>query len=168
MGILRRLSYTIPKKLLRPVYYTLVHSHLQYLTALWFPSGSRIKKIERLQNKAIKNLYLLSYRYSTELLYKNFKFMSVEQIYKYQICAFIHQVVGGSKFSNMTFTYRHEVHNFNTRFKNNLSTPQTDSRMASASVYVKGVSIYNRLPEYVRQLNSSRFKIFIKNNIRTF
>ena len=41
IGILKRLSYCIPKHLLRTVYFSLIHCHLQYLTLVWFPTRNQ-------------------------------------------------------------------------------------------------------------------------------
>lgn len=46
IGILSRLSYNVPARLLRTIYFSLIHSHLQYLTILWFTANiSQIKSI---------------------------------------------------------------------------------------------------------------------------
>ena len=55
VGVLDRLSYTLPKHLLRSVYFALIHSHIQYLSVIWNnPYQNLTKTITILQKKAIK------------------------------------------------------------------------------------------------------------------
>ena len=106
IGILKRLSYTVPKYLLRSVYFSLIHCHIQYLTILWYPTNKKlVEPLQVLQNRAIKNVYSLPLRYSTEYLYVNFNITPLANIYKYQISLYIHQVILGCRRSNLNFNF---------------------------------------------------------------
>lgn len=159
---MRKLSYTVPHYLLRSVYFSLIHSHLQYLAVLWFTAGVKVNALKTLQNKAIKNIYSVPPRYSTENLYKNFNIMSVEKIYKYQVCLYIHQVIHKTRHSNITFEFRNEFHNYNTRIKNHINVTQVSSKFASLSIYVTGVTLYNQLPNHVKNYSTKKFKLYIR------
>ena len=41
VGVLRRLSYTVPKTFLRAIYFALVHSHLSYLNLTWYTASEK-------------------------------------------------------------------------------------------------------------------------------
>lgn len=158
VGILKQLSYLVPLYLLRTVYFSLVHSHLQYLAILWFPTGkSLIKPIMVLQNRAIKNIYNLPFRYNTKNLYINFKIMPLESIYKYQVSVYIHQVIQGARHSNITFTYRNSIHEHNTRHRDDLELAKVTTEKAKNSIFFKGVQVYNKIPRDVRSLNTKKF-----------
>lgn len=165
IGVLKRLSYIVPKRFLRPLYFSLIHCHLQYLAAIWFPARRKfIKPLMTLQNMAIKNLYCLPRRFSTNILYTKFNIRNLENIYKLQVCNFIHAVIKKDKHSSTTFVARNNVHNYNTRTNNHLERMKIRSNMGQNSIYYKGITVYNNIPASLRVLGTRQFKIKIKKH----
>ena len=165
VGILKRLSYSIPSHLLRSVYFSLIHSHLQYLAVLWYlTSKYLINPIKTLQNRAIKNIYGLPLRYPTELLYRKYNIMSLEQIYKYQICTFVHHNLHGTRHTNISMRLRNTVHNHGTRHQNDIDLLRASTKYGKNSVFYRGASVYNSVPLNLRCLNFSQFRLKIKKH----
>ena len=165
VGILRRLSYTVPKHLLRSVYFSLIHCRLQYLTALWYPTkGILIHPIEVLQNKAIKNLYGLPLRYSTRNLYSNFNIMPLASIYKYQVTVYIHQVIKSNRHSNINFCIRSSIHSYGTRQISNINLTRVSSERAKNCILFRGVQLHNSIPLNVGSLGVGKCILHAKKN----
>ena len=77
-GVLRRLKHTIPRHILKIIYFSLINSHLNYGTLLW---GFNLDRIELLQKKAIRTIthsYTLAH---TENLFKQEKILKVIDIF---------------------------------------------------------------------------------------
>ena len=162
-GVLRRISHCLPKYLVRGIYYSLIHSHLQYLTIIWYPAcATFIRPIQILQNKAIKNIYGLPMRYSTVDLYKNYNIMNLQSLYKYQISCYIHQVLSHSRLTDISLTLRSEIHNYSTRHCNDVEIERVLSNHGKRSIFHGGVQIYNSIPINIRKYTYKQFKRKIK------
>lgn len=167
IGILKRLSYSVPKYLVRSLYFCLIHCHLQYLTVLWYPTFQNlVKPLKILQNKAIKNIYNLPIRYNTDMLYKNFNIMPLENIYKFQVSFYIHQIICKTRHSNLTLDLRSDIHNYNTRQSNYINLLRFSSTNGQNSIFYRGVTIYNNIPLEIRALDTNRFKLITKKLFR--
>ena len=166
IGVLNRLSHIVPKNLTRSLYFSLVHSHLQYLTIIWGKASKRnLKPLNILQKKAIKKLYSLDYRYPTTDLFNNFKIRNINSTYKLQINIFIHQTLMQKRHTQVTFAYRRQVHSHFTRQCTDLSKPQVCSRQGINSIYFDGVAQYNTLPKHFKNQNVDNFKKRIRQYI---
>lgn len=166
IGILKKLNALIPKKFLRPLFFSLIQSQLQYLIGVWFPTKKMIiQPLITLHKKAIKNIYCLPHTFPTLQLYEYCKIKSLEDIFKTQICTFIHQIVNSDKHSTTKFNKRINVHLHNTRYCNNLEVIRPKNNFGVNSIFFKGVKIYNNLPSNLKMLNTTKFKNKIKNHV---
>ena len=166
VGVLRRLSYMVPKKYLRPIYFALVHSHLSYLNLIWYTASEKdISCLRILQKKAIKNLYGLPMRYPSLALFAEFKIQSLEKVYHYQVSLFIHSVLSASRHSNMIFVARSTIHGHDTRNNLNIVLPRALSNMCINSINYNGIIIYNNLPIALKELHGNSFKKKLKEHL---
>lgn len=166
VGILRRISNSVPQHLLRSVYFSLIHSHLEYLNIIWSSTyESHISPLKTLQNKAIKNLYNLPHRYNTSDLYNVFKIRCLESLYVVKVNEFIHQVINQLRHSQIQFLLRQELHSYRTRYCSHISLPQVHSRQGLTSILYKGVSEYNKLPIDIKSLDFKPFKIKMRKHV---
>lgn len=168
IGVLRRM-YTVPRKYLRSIYFSLIHSHLQYLNLIWSnASNCTLKPLKLLQNKAIKNLYSLDKRYPTADLYNLFRIRSIKSINEYQTSMFINQVLNSKRHSCLKFTYRNDVHDHSTRANAEVNLPQVNSQMGMNSISYRGVHLYNRLPNSIKNFKGHKFKKNINDYIQYY
>lgn len=71
-GALWKMSSFVPRTWLLKLYYTMVHSRLQYLTAVWGSARQvRIRELQSLQNRCLKVVFNLPRLYSTQMLYED-------------------------------------------------------------------------------------------------
>lgn len=164
IGVLKRLSYCVPKRFLRSLYFSLIHSHIQYLNIIWGSACKNVlRPLEILQNKAIKNLYALDRMYPTLLLYRNFNIPSVSDIYYLQNVVFIHQIINNTKHSNINVNFRENIHQHYTRNRNNIDLPNIRTRLGESSIYFHGMRLYNNLPFEFKSMGLNCFKNTVKN-----
>ena len=163
IGILRKLNKLIPKRLLRSLFFSLIQSQLQYLTAAWFPTKKKvINPLIILHKRAIKNMYGLPNTFPTEQLYKKFNITSLSNIYNIQICKFFHQIINSNRHSSIVINSRNNIHSHSTRFCNNLETLLPQNNTGLNSLLFKGISVYNKLPDHLKNLSYQNFKMKIR------
>ena len=76
---MRRLKHSVPKHILKTIYFALINPHINYGTLLW---GFNMERIVILQKKAIR---IISHTYNlahTSNLFKQFNILKVEDIFK--------------------------------------------------------------------------------------
>ena len=86
---LNRVKHIFPHDIMKCLYFSLVHSHIMYGILVWGNAKS-IQRIEILQKRAIRIINNKSYRAHTEPLFKSNNILTVRDLYKQQVCLFIH------------------------------------------------------------------------------
>ncbi len=83
---INRSKHILTQKHLRTLYYSLVHPHLNYGTLIWGSAAkTHVRKIEIMQNKAVRAITNSAYNASTKPLYTKLKILPLNSIYKHQI-----------------------------------------------------------------------------------
>lgn len=58
VGVIRKLSYFLPRKILLSLYYSLIHCNLEYLCMVWGSASNRyLKPVQVLQNRCLKYIF---------------------------------------------------------------------------------------------------------------
>jgi len=86
---LNRVKHIFPFDIMKSLYFSLVHCHITYGIIAWGNSKS-IRKIEILQKRAVRIINNKPYRAHTEPLFKLNNILTVKDIYKHQVCLFVH------------------------------------------------------------------------------
>ena len=118
-GVLRRLKHTIPRHILKIIYFSLINSHLNYGILLW---GFNLDRIENLQKKAIR---IITHSYTlahTSNLFKQLKILKVEDIFKMK---------------QLIFYYNFIKDTLPNPVKNILTAETRDLRTAHTATYLK-------------------------------
>ena len=90
IGILKRLKYTLPKNILKTLYSSLIHPHLNYGTLLW---GYNMDRLIILQKKAIRIITHSYYLAHTSGLFKLLRIIKVEDIFNLKQLIFYHKFI---------------------------------------------------------------------------
>ena len=92
VGILSKLRFLFPSSTLLLLYFTLIHPHLLYGLPLWGCTfGSYLKKLQSLQNKAIRIISNTSRRSSITKQYHNLGVLKIIDLYTYEVAKLMHQ-----------------------------------------------------------------------------
>ena len=92
LGMVRN---TLPKKIKLQIYYSLIQSHLTLnIIAFGRSAKKHLRKLQVIQNKALRIVENLGPRESTEATRKKYKIMTIEQNYRYVCCLWGAKVVG--------------------------------------------------------------------------
>lgn len=166
IGVMKKIRYKIPSHILRLIYFSLVHSHLNYLVEVWGGRIGRTNKLQILQNKALKAVYLLHRLFSTDELYRTASggVLPIRFLHFFQTAVYVFKVNNKLLFSNILF--RHIDHDHNTRSHSNLATSYVRTNYGKQRISISGPNTFNKLPNELRILNSiGHFKCRISANM---
>lgn len=160
LGILRRIKHLLPKHTRELYVKTLVFPVLDYGDIIWGDKGNEtlMNRIQILQNFAAK-LILDRPKYSsaTEALIElNWNTLSERR--RLHRLIFCYKGLHGLIDWNFNFVSFADIHNYNTRFKNNLCKPHSYRTWGQYRFTVHCIDEWNNLPEHVRQQPFGLFK----------
>ena len=122
IGVLNRLKYVLPLDIKVLLYNTLILSHINYCIMIW---GYQRHRITSIQKKVMRIITLNRYNSHTEPLFKNLKLLKIEDMLKLQELKFyfkyIHKQLP-SYLLNWEIIPSINIHNYNTRAKDNIHT----------------------------------------------
>jgi len=91
-----RIRYHLSNNALRPVYYSLTYSHLQYAIGVWDGAGkTALKRLNVLHNKVLRAMTCSSYKSRVSPLYKKLNLLKIDDIYILEIGKFMHRLHWG-------------------------------------------------------------------------
>lgn len=161
VGILSKLRYYLPIRILLKIYNALIHSRLTYTALTWGVAAKcHLKRLQVLQNRAIKLIYKKHHRTSTIDLFKNISktILPVVGLHKFAICKMVYKVINGLCFHNTDLRY--PQHNYITSFSG-LLLKSVRSNFGKHSFSYNGSKIFNELPLKIRQ--STSFSAFSRH-----
>ena len=155
-GILFRLNNVLPHEALKTLYSTLFVPHLLYGIEIWFGIlAINDDRIFKLQKKAIRAVNCLPYGHHTSDFFKQMDVLKVHDLHKHRVL--IHM------YSN-DFLSQADVHDHNTRNRNNLVVPQYRRARTQSSIFYRGIALWNNLPSEMKDIQSlESFKGQIKS-----
>lgn len=168
IGVLNRLRGIIPANCLRMIYFSLVHSHLQYMNIIWSCcTKGKITEMQTIQNKAIRALYgfapLTSRKYMYTFagimpLFMNIKASLIQLAFKIKRGHTRTEIV--SKFANNS-----DIHHHYTRQSNLLHVPRVKTeKYGRKGILYKAILAYNSTPiETIECVSESSFKRKLKS-----
>ena len=166
VGILSKLRFLFPSSTL--LYFTLIHPHLLYgLPLLGCTFGSYLKKLQSLQNTAIRIISNTSRRSSITKQYHNLGVLKIIDLYTCEVVKLMHQHTMQKLPHCFTsfFTNISDIHEKNTRSnsKNNFYLPKYSATRCQKSIRFQGPKIWNSLSPEIRNQPYSKFKNNLKN-----
>ena len=94
--ILSKIRHYVPKFLLNKLYYTMFHSHLISSCQIWGQNNAILRKLEPLQNKALRIINFKNNEYNVNELYKTNKILNIADYIKLLNCLFVRDLVAQS------------------------------------------------------------------------
>lgn len=165
---LNMVKNTLSTHLLRTLYFTLVHPHLNYGCVLW---GSTYKKhlntLSILQKKAIRIVCHSKYNATTSPLFKKVKIAKFEDIYNIEVNQLMFKVSNKSLPKPLLkyFVTNATIHYHNTRHKHDFRINPAQNKKAYTSLLYAGPRLWSILPEH---LKVNRTLKTLKNNIKQY
>lgn len=151
-------------------YYAHIHSHFNYLIIVWGRAcKSKLKKLQVLQNRCIKQIYNLPFLFPSVQLYSDFphNILPLQGMCEEQTLLMIHNILRNPRcIHNLTINVMPRLHN--TRQINHLSRSRAYSNFGQKRFTFIGPSRFNNLPSGLQIIISrSLFKYRIKRFLLT-
>ena len=117
IGILSKIRHYVPKFLLNTLYFPIFHSHLIYSCQIWGQNNTILRKLEPLQNNALRIINFKNNEYNVNELYKTNKILKIADYIKLLNCLFVRDVIAQSTFPTLQklFMQMRDTHQHNTR-----------------------------------------------------
>lgn len=158
-GVLCRINrfLTTDAKIL--IYKSIIAPHFDYCASILFlASIQQMKRMQILQNKVMR-LILCCDRLTPRIFMLNcLQWMSVRQRVEFNTLIFVYRVTKGMapQYLSSTIIYGRDVHRYETRRAGDLRMPNFRKTCTQNSLFYKGYSLFNELPDTAKQANSLR------------
>jgi hypothetical protein len=105
-GMLYKLKFYLPSRILKSINHAFIHSNFQYLLIVWGSAQKpSLKPVQILQNRALKSVFNKGPLFGTVELYHTVAkgLLPVRALYEYQVSCFVFKVMQSTVYSNLTF-----------------------------------------------------------------
>ena len=125
-------------------------------------SKGNMQKVQVMQNRILKVLFNKDFLMPTKELHKELTLLLVNDMHKHLIVQFVYKAKHKhlpSIFDNY-YQENQSLHNYSTRYANQLHPPYSRTVTGSKSIKISGVKAWNELPNYLTSIDS--FSLFKK------
>ena len=148
-GMLNKLNHYLPSYILRTLYFTLIHSYLNYTILTW---GYKCNRLNKLQKRLIRVVTCSKYNAHTDPLFKNTQILKLQDLLDLNALKFYYRYLHGNV---PTFFYSFSIvtqgvhHSHDTRQRDQIRIPKSRTEYCD-----------NRLRVYLPKLiNSTRLDL---------
>jgi hypothetical protein len=160
----------LPKHAAKLVYNGFILSKIRFNICSWSHCAKfHVEQIGIVMNKSLKTLFKMHPRTNTCEVYKSTGNLDINQIIFMEKCKYMYNIINGNQKSNLVLQSRSEIHNYNTRNRNNIDIPRAKNSKKGNSLKCSAVKLYNKLPAEIK--NSTNVRIFkrkLKNYMKNF
>jgi len=152
-GVLCKSQHLLPVSARRSVYFSLVHSRLQYCMEIWGLGFKHKNPLIIAQKKILRNIAGVPRNSHTSQLFKNLSIMPLKTELEYRLSLFSFQVIKKSHEFSIDIPTTHP-HTHDTRFsRNNIPAPRF-STVRHGKLGLKAIitNAYNKLPGEIKRL----------------
>jgi Reverse transcriptase (RNA-dependent DNA polymerase)/Endonuclease/Exonuclease/phosphatase family len=169
VGILYKLKNIIPNSVKKLIYFGLIHSNISYACEVWGHTAQiYLEKIVILQKKAVRAMVGQQSRTHTHSIFSNHAILPFRHLISFQSSIFIHNAINHFNHCNINFNSNSTIHNYNTRFANDLRLNRIHStRYGTNSALYMGLKHYNdrnTVPLNLKNMNKLKFKGKLKEH----
>ena len=167
IGVISRLKYIVPQRILKTLYQTLVVPRISYCSIVW--SGtyeSNLFPLIVLQKNVIRHISHAAPREHTNPLFKNLNLLKVTDIIHVNLATFTYKAWNGllpNAFHNFLIRNR-ELHHHNTRHADNAHCFPFKTTIGRFRLKNRAINTWNSITENIKTKLSS--KIFKKHLIK--
>jgi hypothetical protein len=167
--ILAKSKNLLPRRILRGLYFALVHPHLLYcLPIISCTTAANIKKLYTLQKKAIRSVCNVNYRHHTLDLFSELKVMPLPELIKFNKSLLTHSIVynyGPKIFENQWVTNADRHPNIELRNAQDLHIPAINSEQVRRLPLIDFAVNWNNLSATKYHRNPALFKNLLREEI---
>ena len=169
IGVMNKLKYSIPGRILHTLYCTLITPYLNYGILIWGSTcKSYLDKLIKLQKWAIRTITNSQYRSHTGPLFAKSNLLNVTDMYTLELGVFMYKYsindlpVAFKEY----FMKRSDIHDYPTRHVNNLNLTNNRKSFSDHAIRTNGPILWNSLSKTIRESKSVKhFRNQFKQNL---
>jgi hypothetical protein len=140
----------LSEKFLLQLYYAYVYSLISYGVIFWGVQNSLLVNIFKIQKRSVRTMkFMLPYD-SCRGVFKKMNLLTVPSIFIYHCIVFKLE-------HNESFIKSQDVHQYNTRNKNNVMVPKHRSTLFESSPYYVTAKLFDKLPVILKNIKNVTF-----------
>lgn len=154
VGFLGRLSKKLSSWSILTVFKTIIAPHIDYCSTMLFMNNETdLKRLQLLQNKAMRLILKCSRRTHIQDMLKTLNFQSVKQRVYFNTLLMIYKIKNKllPEYLTTLVTYNSQVHDRCLRRRSHFRLPAFKKSGNQQSVFFRGLDLFNRLPDEVRR-----------------
>ena len=170
IGIMSKLKFMLPQKIMRTIYLSLVYPYLTYCSTIWYgTTKSNLSRLQVLQKRAVRMIAMTHYRTRTSPIFAKLNILKLNDIFTLNIATFTyryHKSLLPSRFENV-HTTNQSVHTYNTRHATDLRIDYVRTSHYKYSLKYRSVQIWNNLPENIKSCKTiASFRKCMTNDLK--
>lgn len=163
-GLFRKICAYVPESAKIGIFHSLFQSKILYGILIWGPAyKTKLKKIQSIQNKAIKNLFNYERKENRKFIHTEHNILPILYLLLINQATHIHNIKNQLSHSNTQI--KTNTHQHNTRNRDNIKINITrTTNYGTNSTLNAATKTYNTLPSTLRTLDKRSFKFTIKSH----
>jgi len=165
-GVLWRTRHYTSLAMRRKIYFALIHSHLNYLVAIWGNTyKSHLKPLRTIQNKALKIVYNYEWRKNTIQLYAQTKILNITNLTHVNMSIFMYQITNKLIKTNIICLKNNQIHEHELRNASDFKVDGYRTHVGAFETSRKASQTFNNLPPKLKEINNLKlFKRLTKKH----
>ena len=161
--VLRRARQFIDQSTALTLYNTMVQPHFEYCSTIWMkPNSSQIKRLQILQNRALRIVLKVDYHHNRKDLYQRLEVDCLNAKLKKDLVIIIYKILNDLFPEFLSSQPILKLSNYNLRnISQKVQLPRPNSRFCKNSTIYLAAQLFNNLPEPVRK--EIKFTRFLKD-----
>jgi hypothetical protein len=151
---IRNAKHILSTSQLKTLYYSMVHPYLEYGLLLWgVAHKTHLKPIEIIQRKSIRLIANSNYNAHTKPIFKEFNILTLCDLYTLHISKFMFDYHNNNLPNSLCniFTPNHDIHNHNTRHRDDPHISSRRTAYAGQSLLHQGPKIWNEISREIKE-----------------
>lgn len=173
IGYLKRISKKLTFHTKKIISNAIVMPHFNYCSTLLITcKKEQIESLQKLQNKLMRIILKCDYLTPIEYMLKELNWLSISQKIIYNVILMIFQMKNNllPKYLCNKLIYANEIHERNTRNKDEMRLPKYKKEATRRNIFYKGIQMYNQISKDMKQeknINIFKKKLhdYVKQNI---
>ena len=169
IGMINKLKFFVPERILRTLYCTLVLPYINYGILIWGQAcKTYLEKIYKLQKWVLRIISNSHYRSHSTPLFHKYDILNVYDMYKLEIGVFMYRYFANliPESFNTFFTKRSDIHNYHTRNNCNLNQTRNKRVFTDRTIRTTGPILWNSFDDKTRKsLSTKHFRNSYKSSL---
>lgn len=169
IGIFYKIRNKLPPEILKTIYFAFVHPHILYGVEMYANTyASHLDKLIKMNNKILRILQNKPRLTAVSELYVTYNTLPIDVLHRQQLLLLAHKILHHPETLPEIFrnylTLNQDIHNYNTRFKENVYLPCSNLLFGDKCLKKKAGVEWNLLPSQLKCFMSvTTFKYKVHN-----